>query len=219
VLNTIGIRLATSNTNPGHINPDFLRVNEIVPGAWEVERPVTLEAGFSRINYNNGVSVAAAERYVLFSQRNLFNPSAELVVADLATRYLECSPTYLSIASVTVTPGCLWVPSEDLDPHSESPFSRLAIPFGDVHPRLFVRSSYQLEDKLLEVTLSDDPRAEGEGVHFFRVNGFINFRFPERGAVRDVGPAREALARLPAAVQQFYEVAAYLCTRYPDSGA
>jgi hypothetical protein len=219
VLNTIGIRLATSNTNPGHINPDFLRVNEIVPGTWDVERPVTLEAGFSRINYNNGVSVAAAERYVLFSQRNLFNPPAELVVADLATRYLECSPTYLSIASVTFTPGCLWVPSDDLDPPSESPLSRLAIPFGDVHPRLFVRSSYQIEGNLVEVALSDDPRAGGEDAHFFRVNGWVTFRFPGRGSVGDAGPSREALAKLPTAVHQFYEVAAHLCTQYSDLGA
>jgi hypothetical protein len=134
VLNTIGIRLATSNTNPGHINPDFLRVN-------------------------------------------------------------------------------------DLDPPSESPLSRLAIPFGDVHPRLFVRSSYQIEGNLVEVALSDDPRAGGEDAHFFRVNGWVTFRFPGRGSVGDAGPSREALAKLPTAVHQFYEVAAHLCTQYSDLGA
>ena len=178
VLNTIGIRFVTNNTNPRHINPDFLRVNGIVLDAWEVEPPVTLETGSSRINYKNGVSVAASERSVAFSQRNLFDPSVELVVADLITRYLEYSPPYLSIASVTVNPGCLWLPSDDLDPPSESPLSRLAIPFGDVHPRLFVRSSYRLEGKLLEVTMSEDPSAAGEDIPLFRVNGFITFRFP-----------------------------------------
>ena len=218
VLNTIGVRLGTSNTHPGHVNPDFLRVNEIVPIDWEVERPVTLESGFSRVNYRNGVSVAAGDRYVLFTQRSLFDPSTELVVVDLASRYLECSPAYLSIESVMVTPSCIWVQPDDFGPASVSPVSGLAIPFGGVRPRLFLRSSYQLEGKLLEVTLSEDPRAGGEDVPFFRVNGLINFRLPVAGGLGATGPAKEVLDNVPIAVRQFYGVADQLCTRYPQLG-
>ena len=214
MLNTIGVRLGTRNTHPGHVNPDFLRVNDIVPIDWEVGRPVTLESGFSRINYKNGVSVAAGDRYVLFTQGNLFNPSAELVVVDLASRYLACSPAYLSIESVMVTPGCIWVQSDDLGPASVSPVSGLAIPFGDVRPRLFLRSSYQLEGKLLEVTLSEDLRAGGEDVPFFRVNGLITFRLPVVGGPGGTEPAKEVLDRVPTTVHQFYSVADQLCTRY-----
>ena len=218
VLNTIGVRLGTSNTHPGHVNPDFLRVNDIVPIDWEVERPVTLESGFSRINYRNGVSVAAADRYVLFSQRNLFNPSAELVVVDLASRYLACSPAYLSIETVMVTPGCMLVQSDDLGPASVSPVSGLAIPLGDVRPRLLLRSSYQLEGKLFEVTLSEDPRAGGEDVPFFRVNGLITFRLRVVRGPGSTGPAKEVLDMVPTNVHQFYSVADQLCTGYHQLG-
>ena len=218
VLNTIGVRLGTSNTHPGHVNPDFLRENEIVPIDWEVERPVTLESGFSRVNYRNGVSVAAGDRYVLFNQQSLFNPATELVVVDLASRYLECSPAYLSIESVMVTPSCIWVESDVIGPVSVSPVSGLAIPFGGVRPRLFLRSSYQLEGKLLEVTLSEYPRAGGEDVLFFRVNGLITFRLPGAGGSGPTGPAQEVLDNVPTAVRQFYSVADQLCTRYPQLG-
>lgn len=213
-MNAMSVRLRATNTYPAHVNPDFLRFNEIVPGEWVVERPVVLETGYSRVDYDNGFSVTATGQYVHFYQRNLLDPTVELTAVDVAARYFECSPRYLSVDSVMIAPDCLLLHADGIDAPFDSPISGLAIPFGDIIPHLFVRAAYRLGDKGIDVTLSDGVHTARGGVQHFRVGGFITFNLPVRNSPGDTETVQAALAASPTAVEQFYEIAQHLCTQY-----
>ena len=216
LLNSFGVRFHAANTRPAHINPDFLRVNEIVPSEWVVERPVVLETGHSRVEYSNGFTVTAGDRFVYFYQQGLVDPAVELAAIDVASRYFECSPRYLSVDTLVITPACLLVDADDFNTTIASPISGLAIPFGDITPRLFVRVSYRLEDKDIDVTLSDGLSFADNPNLRFRVGGIVNFSLTTSNRSGIVASVQDALAESTTAVDHFYEIARHLCTRYLD---
>ena len=49
VLNELGIRLTAPRIDTAHINPGFLRYNEIVSPDWPIDPPVIIKSGFSLI--------------------------------------------------------------------------------------------------------------------------------------------------------------------------
>ncbi len=216
LLNSFGVRFHAANTRPAHINPDFLRVNEIVPSQWDVERPVVLETGYSRVEYSNGFTVTAGDRFIYFYQQGLVDPAVELATIDVASRYFECSPRYLSVDTVVITPACLLVDADDFSATVTSPIAGLAIPFSSITPGLFLRSSYRLDDKEIDVTLSDRLGFSDNPNLRFRVGGFVRFSLPTTNGAGDVGSVQDALDLSTTSVDQFYEIAQHLCMRYLD---
>ena len=207
----MGVRLLTSETNPSHINPDYLRVNEIIPAEWPVVRPVALEAGFSRVVYENGLSVSATDANVFFNQRHLENPDLELVVPYVASRYLEFPPEYLRFNSIGI--GLAFVAFGPAEMESTSPLSALTAPYGDTVPRVSLRSVYRLRNMSVNVTVDGGPSAPAGEAPSLNVRGQMTYRVPERTAPDDLEFARMALSGWESASGTFLEIAQSICTR------
>ena len=158
-LSTLVIRLYVFDTNPAHINPDFLRFNDIVPPDWVVVRPVLAEPALSRVNYSNGVSIFGSDEEVSFRQVNLLNDDVELLVPELASRYLETPRPGLIVESVSIEPTCVltYPPSGEppLQPQVSHRFDT-AVLIDQIEPQMLIRSVYRFHDKNVAITISEE---------------------------------------------------------------
>ena len=158
-LSTLVIRLYVFDTNPAHINPDFLRFNDIVPPDWVVVRPVLAEPALSRVDYSNGVSIFGSDEEVSFRQVNLLNDDVELLVPELASRYLETPRPGLIVDSVSIEPTCVlkYPPSGEppLQPKVSHRFNT-AVLIDQIEPQMLISSMYRFHDKDVAVTISEE---------------------------------------------------------------
>ena len=158
-LSTLVIRLYVFDTNPAHINPDFLRFNDIVPPDWVVVRPVLAEPALSRVNYSNGVSIFGSDEEVSFHQVNLLNDDVELLVPELASRYLETPRPGLIVDSVSIEPTCVltYPPSGEppLQPKVSHRFDT-AVLIDQIEPQMLISSMYRFHDKNVAITISEE---------------------------------------------------------------
>ena len=216
-LSAMSVRLVVPGANPAHINPDSLRFNGVVPSDWAIVHPVTLETGLSRINYENSLSISASQSNVFFNQRLLENPDAELVVLDVARRYLNHPPTYLRFNAVII--GFAFVAFESQQ--SERPFSipALAIPYEEIAPAVSLRSIYQLGDRHVDVTVDEAlPRQEGKGPPL-NIRGQVQYVVRERTPPDDLEFVRNTLANLQSTFETFLEISQSVCAQYIGVGA
>ena len=155
--NMVLVHLAASRFLPGHINPDFLRFNEIVDPAWQVELPVIIEAGFSQVAYSNGISVSAGEDHFRVAQSGQPLSLEEISVSDVFSRYLAVTPWLAECkAIVTEWQGSLSVSGESAEPTS-SPIYDLGkrANFSDIVPEIQVRVSYDFADRNIALFVSE----------------------------------------------------------------
>jgi len=84
--------LVANDHNPTIINPDFLRINHIVEGEWKVmDAPVSTPA-FSRVAYENGLSITVDP-----NRLNIVDASGDMSVPDssairFAQNYVKVLP-------------------------------------------------------------------------------------------------------------------------------
>jgi hypothetical protein len=85
----LSIVIAAKGLNPSLLNPDFLKHSGIVPSDWELARSPAYSAYATQIVFQSGVSVVAQPGTITFSEA--FNTKAvdEIVVANLALKYVE----------------------------------------------------------------------------------------------------------------------------------
>ena len=157
VHNELTIVLGASYFDPAHINPDFLRHNEIVDAAWQIARPVIIESGFSVVRYDNGLTLTAANDHLRVSQ-NLQTPeSEEIVIPDVVSRYLAMAPWSVEYQYIhTDLSGAIRVAGSGFEAHL-SPFHDLSqrVQFGDVTPTIEIRAGYRLSDKSVTMYVSE----------------------------------------------------------------
>lgn len=85
--------LAESN-NPTILNPDFLRIQRVVPEEWGWElggAPITTPP-FSRVSYSSGYSITVEENKIQFSQDGASIDLSDSRLTEIATKYLEVLP-------------------------------------------------------------------------------------------------------------------------------
>ena len=157
VHNELAIVLVAPHFDPGHINPDFLRYNEIVNRDLQVVRPVVVESGFSLIVYANGLSLSATEDSLRIAQSGQPLTADEIVVPDVVHRYLEMAPWPVAYSAVyTNLIGAIDVAGEGIG-RQFSPLYRvsLGMPFHDVTPNLQARTYYRFPDKSIVMHTSE----------------------------------------------------------------
>lgn len=218
VLSAIDVRLYARLTNPAHINPEFLSVNEVVPTHWQVNRPVNLQTGFSRVTYENGVSVSAYPNYLSFSQRGLESPEVDLLAPSVASRYLDHPPEYLGLNSVSLTFICNMERPPYSRPISTSLLSALAVPFEGVVPNVAIRSLYQVHGRRVIVTISEDTAEWDSLESVLSVRGQVTHLIPDRGSPESLEVSRESLAEWESSLGMFFDISRSLCERHLSFG-
>ena len=218
-LSALVIRLYAYDTNPSHINPDFLRFNDVVPADWTVVTPVLAQPGFSRTNYSNGLSVVASNDYVSFAQAGLLDPNVPLIVPDVASRYLRLPPPGLTFDSVSVEPACILM----YPPHAMPPVQPqatyhfdIAIPANGIEPEIAVRSTYRFPDRNIAVTVSHEPDEGNESNIVLSVRGQTHY--PIGDEHDDLPYAQNLVRSWQPILQEFYNLGAAVCSRQISIG-
>ena len=227
-LSTLVIRLYVFDTNPAHINPDFLRFNDIVPPDWVVVRPVLAEPALSRVNYSNGVSIFGSDEEVSFRQVNLLNDDVELLVPELASRYLETPRPGLIVDSVSIEPTCVlkYPPSGEppLQPKVSHRFDT-AVLIDQIEPQMLISSMYRFHDKDVAITISEestdtdvadtDVADTDAAVIELNISGQLHFPISDENYLTT---ARDHVYRWRQELHEFYLLATEACSRQISIG-
>ena len=227
-LSTLVIRLYVFDTNPAHINPDFLRFNDIVPPDWVVVRPVLAEPALSRVDYSNGVSIFGSDEEVSFRQVNLLNDDVELLVPELASRYLETPRPGLIVDSVSIEPTCVlkYPPSGEppLQPKVSHRFNT-AVLIDQIEPQMLISSMYRFHDKDVAVTISEestdtdvadtDVADTDAAVIELNISGQLHFPISDENYLTT---ARDHVYRWRQELHEFYLLATEVCSRQISIG-
>jgi hypothetical protein len=218
-LSALIIRLHTYDTSPSHINPDFLRFNNVAPSDWAVTRPVSAQSDLYRVNYSNGISVLGTEDRISFRQTNLDDLQTELLVPGLVSRYLESPMSGITFDAVSIEPTCVI----EYPPGAEPPVQprawysfEIAVPIDETRPQLLIRSVYRFPDSNVAITVSEQTARNDEASTELNVSGQMHF--PISDDQDDVIVAREHIDRWQQALRQFYLVATEVCLRQISIG-
>ncbi|MEH2362221.1 hypothetical protein [Nostoc sp.] len=87
-----GIIIAAKNHKPTILNPDFLKYSGIVPAEWELARQPVYTQSVSQVAFTNGVLIVAEPTRVIFIQAIEGFAATEIVVADIAKKYVQTLP-------------------------------------------------------------------------------------------------------------------------------
>lgn len=87
-----GIIIAAKNHNPTLLNPDFLKYSGIVPTEWELARQPISTQNVSQVAFTNGVLIVAEPTRVIFIEAIEGKAVAEIIVADIAKKYVQALP-------------------------------------------------------------------------------------------------------------------------------
>ncbi|WP_375494250.1 hypothetical protein [uncultured Nostoc sp.] len=87
-----GIIIAAKNYNPTLLNPDFLKYSGIVPREWELARQPISTQNVSQVAFTNGVLIVAEPTRVIFIEAIEGKAVAEIIVADIAKKYVQALP-------------------------------------------------------------------------------------------------------------------------------
>lgn len=155
--NELAIVLVSSRFDPAHINPDFLRHNEIVDTTWRVNPPVVIETGFSLVEYDNGLALTATNDYLRVSQTAQRLENGDIVIPDVVSRYLTVAPWPVEYQHIhTDLIGGISVDGNGLETRF-SPLHDLSqrVQFGEVSPIIHVRAAYRFPDKSITMYVSE----------------------------------------------------------------
>jgi len=97
VAQTVGLRqivvtIGAKRHNPSILNPDFLKINQIVPSEWELaESPICVEP-HSEVSFTNGIKIVAEFEAISFSEAVNPDNELDLCVPSMAKSYIELLP-------------------------------------------------------------------------------------------------------------------------------
>ncbi|MBT3905164.1 MAG: hypothetical protein HOF30_05765 [Rhodospirillaceae bacterium] len=90
-VNTTTVVLVANAHNPSLLNPDFLKLNEVVPADWDVDETITTP-GISYVKYVNGVTVQVEPGRCLVSQAGVGQFRDSYEIHDVAKKYVRVLP-------------------------------------------------------------------------------------------------------------------------------
>ena len=173
-IHEIEIVLSNLSTIPGRINPDFLRYNEIVDPDWDLERPIVLQPGHSRIQYGNGLSFSSTDESVTISQNTVGKTLDEIVCPEVAERYLRASPGEFPFMDIEINPSGYLDFRASSQEILSSPLHEIGtrISFKGTVPALLPRIVYDLPDKRITLFIAETTGAENNAIGL-NINGEI----------------------------------------------
>jgi len=96
------IVVVAKNHNPTILNPDFLKINKIVPAEWQLARnPICVEP-MSQVAFKNGITITAQLDRVIFLETVQSN-NQDMTVPMIARKYIEILP-HVEYTAVGINP-------------------------------------------------------------------------------------------------------------------
>ena len=174
--NELAIVLGASNFDTGHINPDFLRYNEIVDSSWQLERPVVIDSDFSLVAYDNGLSLVATEYSLRISQSGPSLLVDDIVSPEVAGRYLAMAPWPVEYEFVGIDLRCSIQTDSASDGTQTSLLrqSALQVPFRDVIADFQVRVSYSFPDRSIVIYVAEERDEQSDTITELLFNAHIH---------------------------------------------
>ena len=109
----LGVYILNPDTPFDLINPEFLRVNDVVESSWGLRQPVLLRNSSSTVNYRNGVRVLGYPGYIAVIHRRRIRRTEigrtrlelkDVLSPQIARRLLDAMPLSNQYESVTIDP-------------------------------------------------------------------------------------------------------------------
>jgi hypothetical protein len=86
------IAIAANSFTPNIINPEFLRLSGVIPQDWQLAREPIVNPGLVQLVFQNRVSIVGQQNIVTFIENFGTEPVKELLISDLAKRFVEKLP-------------------------------------------------------------------------------------------------------------------------------
>jgi hypothetical protein len=153
----LGIVILARNHNPSLLNPDFLKINEIVGSDWEVTSPSFTTETLSQVIYKNGVRIIVQPDQIAFDQLIKDGYSEDKVLLkNVILKYLDVLP-HVNYQSIGINPlgHIIFDSQEDLDDY----FSNYLLRPGDwkifsgKQPSLSGTFTYDFEDHEINILM------------------------------------------------------------------
>jgi hypothetical protein len=110
----LGIVISATNLNPQMINPDFLKLSGVLPGDWELDKNPVANNRLVQLSFKNGVNIVAQLGNVTFSQSVNNKSDEEILIAEVASKYVEKLPN-AEYQGVSITPKNVLAFGEESD--------------------------------------------------------------------------------------------------------
>jgi len=153
----LGIVILARNHNPSLLNPDFLKINEIIESDWEVTSPSFTTDTLSQVIYKNGVRIVVQPDQIAFDQLIKGGYSEDKVLLqNVILKYLNVLP-HVNYQSIGINPmgHIIFETQEDLDNY----FSNYLLRPGDwknfsgKQPSLSGTFTYAFDDHQINILM------------------------------------------------------------------
>jgi len=154
-LSQISVVILAKNHNPSILNPDFLRINGIVPDDWEVDTPTFSSEEISQVTYSNGFQINMDLENLVFLQ-SYKSSSIAMCIPDIACKYLK-KIDYVNYYALGINPIAHILAASDLE--SENYIRESLLKPGEwkqflgVKPVASVSLAYELNDSLIRLSI------------------------------------------------------------------
>ena len=108
----VSVVLVGEANNPTILNPDFLE-NHVLPTPWPLKDSPVCTPVFAQVSYTNGVSVRSEPNRVSFEQNATDSSGTDVLVADLALKYVRAVP-HVKYTAVGINPTVIMTVNHDL---------------------------------------------------------------------------------------------------------
>lgn len=103
VVRELSIVVLGNDHNPTILNPDFLKVNNVVPNDWELAEPPVCAHPVASVSFNNGVRIVANINRITFAELFELTGDGEVETPGIAHRYIETLP-HVEYRAVGINP-------------------------------------------------------------------------------------------------------------------
>ena len=171
----LAVVVVGKNHNPTILNPDFLKVNKIVPADWELSRPPICADIVAQVAYKNGVTVITQPDKIVFSEQVALDAPTEVESPGIAHRYLETLP-HVDYLAVGINPKghVVFDSSESAEKYLAERFLLKGtwLEFGDASPRSELKLIYTLEKVRFNLTIETTTlKSDGTGTPMMLFSG------------------------------------------------
>ena len=158
ITNLSFVILARSH-NPSLLNPDFLKVNNIIGNDWVTMSPTFSTEQLSQVVFNNGINLALQPDRLTINQdfEHKFD-FKDVLLADIASKFLETLPhvNYMALG-INPTGHIIFETETELNDFVLTKLLRDGDwkNFNGIQPEVAFSFSYSLEKKDIQVSIND----------------------------------------------------------------
>lgn len=155
-LTQFSIVIIARNNNPSILNPDFLKINQIVPQDWEISSPIFTTEEISQVTYKNKINIQVQTDRLIFNEAINEN-NYQGLTPNIATKYLDVLPhvNYYALG-INLISHIIADSPEEIDNYLRE---LILCPgdwkkFKNVYPNPSFSFNYPFEDHIINITIN-----------------------------------------------------------------